>query len=109
MDLCGTEMGDELARQHINTNEHVNVNANNPVINSRSFGEMKEQVANKSLAYMNGMQDNKVIACAKHFPGHGDTDTDSHLSLPIVKHSASRIDSIELDRNLTVMMCGSVL
>ena len=98
------DMGKEIAKQCSLTGVHINfapvvdinVNANNPVINSRSFGEIKEQVARKSLAYMSGMQDNKVIACAKHFPGHGDTDTDSHLSLPIVKHSASRIDSIEL-------------
>lgn len=98
------EMGKEIAKQCSLTGVHINfapvvdinVNANNPVINSRSFGEIKEEVAKKSLAYMKGMQDNKVIACAKHFPGHGDTDTDSHLSLPIIKHSAERIDSVEL-------------
>jgi len=98
------EMGKEIAKQCSLTGVHINfapvvdinVNANNPVINSRSFGEIKEKVAKKSLAYMKGMQDNKVIACAKHFPGHGDTDTDSHLSLPTIKHSAERIDSVEL-------------
>lgn len=98
------DMGVEIAKQCSLTGVHINfapvvdinVNSNNPVINSRSFGELKEQVAKKSLAYMDGMQDNKVIACAKHFPGHGDTDKDSHLALPTIKHSAERIDSVEL-------------
>lgn len=98
------DMGVEIAKQCSLTGVHINfapvvdinVNSNNPVINSRSFGELKEQVAKKSLAYMAGMQDNKVIACAKHFPGHGDTDKDSHLALPTIKHTAERIDSIEL-------------
>jgi beta-N-acetylhexosaminidase len=59
----------------------VNNNAKNPVINNRSFGEVKEHVAKLGIAYMKGMQDLKVMACGKHFPGHGDTDTDSHLGL----------------------------
>lgn len=113
------EMGKEVAKQCSLTGVHINfapvvdinVNANNPVINSRSFGETKELVSKKSLAYMNGMQDNKVIACAKHFPGHGDTDTDSHLSLPIIKHSAGRIDSVELYpfRTLVDSGVGSIM
>lgn len=98
------EMGVEIAKQCSLTGVHINfapvvdinVNAQNPVINSRSFGELKELVSAKSLAYMNGMQDNNVLACAKHFPGHGDTDVDSHLGLPVINHSKERLDSIEL-------------
>ncbi len=74
----------------------VNNNPNNPVINSRSFGEDKQKVAKFGLAYALGMQDNEVIAVAKHFPGHGDTDTDSHKALPLIKHDRKRLDSIEL-------------
>ncbi len=74
----------------------VNNNAENPVINFRSFGEDPYRVAVKSYQYMRGMQDNGVMACAKHFPGHGDTDTDSHYDLPIIPHSRERLDSVEL-------------
>lgn len=74
----------------------INNNAANPVINDRSFGEDKYNVAAKSYAYMKGMQDNKLIACAKHFPGHGDTDVDSHYDLPILNLNRSRLDSLEL-------------
>ena len=98
------DMGVEIAKQCSLTGVHVNfapvvdinVNPNNPVINSRSFGEVKENVTRLSQAYMKGMQDNRVLACAKHFPGHGDTDVDSHLGLPVIKHSAERIQDIEL-------------
>ncbi len=103
-DLLINDFGVELARQckrlgiHINFAPviDVNNNANNPVINSRSFGEVKENVAKKGLAYMVGLQDNNILATGKHFPGHGDTDVDSHIDLPIIKHSKNRIDSIEL-------------
>ncbi|MDX2191270.1 MAG: glycoside hydrolase family 3 N-terminal domain-containing protein [Bacteroidota bacterium] len=74
----------------------VNVNPDNPVIGVRSFGEKKEQVASKSRAYMKGLQKNRVMANAKHFPGHGDTDADSHHSLPVINHSKKRMDDIEL-------------
>ncbi|MEO1258979.1 MAG: glycoside hydrolase family 3 N-terminal domain-containing protein [Bacteroidota bacterium] len=74
----------------------VNNNANNPVINYRSFGENPQKVAVKAFQYMKGMQDNGVLACAKHFPGHGDTDVDSHHDLPIIPHSMGRLDSMEL-------------
>jgi beta-glucosidase-like glycosyl hydrolase/CubicO group peptidase (beta-lactamase class C family) len=74
----------------------INCNPLNPVINFRSFGENKYRVAAKSLAYMKGLQDNGVMAVAKHFPGHGDTDSDSHLTLPIIRHSIERMDSVEL-------------
>jgi beta-N-acetylhexosaminidase len=98
------DMGKEIGRQckrigvHVNFAPVVDVNVNpkNPVINSRSFGENKYRVASKGVAYMKGLQDVGIIANAKHFPGHGDTDTDSHKSLPIVNHSYERIDSVEL-------------
>ena len=97
-------MGVEIARQckllgiHINFAPVVDVNSNpnNPIINNRSFGENALKVGELSIAYMKGMQDNNVLACAKHFPGHGDTDTDSHIRLPVVNHSKKRLDSIEL-------------
>ncbi|MFH2094965.1 MAG: glycoside hydrolase family 3 N-terminal domain-containing protein [Bacteroidota bacterium] len=74
----------------------VNNNPANPVIGSRSFGEDIRNVSRKGFYYMKGMQDNNVLAVGKHFPGHGDTDTDSHLSLPVIRHSRARIDSLEL-------------
>ena len=74
----------------------INVNPRNPVINYRSFGENRDKVAFKSIMYMKGMQDNGILATAKHFPGHGDTNVDSHLDLPLITHSRSRLDSIEL-------------
>ncbi len=96
--------GEELAHQlravgvHINFAPVVDINNNpyNPVIGSRAFGEDKHNVTQKALMMMQGMQKNGIIATAKHFPGHGDTDTDSHLDLPIIPHSAERIDSLEL-------------
>src|SRR5664280_3513052 len=74
----------------------INVNSHNPVINYRSFGENREKVASKSIMYMKGMQDNGILATGKHFPGHGDTNVDSHLDLPLITHSRARLDSIEL-------------
>ena len=74
----------------------INVNPRNPVIGSRSFGEDKWNVARKSLKYMKGMQDNGVMAVGKHFPGHGDTDQDSHYTLPQITHNRTRFDSLEL-------------
>lgn len=74
----------------------VNNNPANPVINFRSFGEDKTRVARMGIAYMHGLQDNGVIACAKHFPGHGDTDADSHKELPVVKKSLAALDTLEL-------------
>jgi beta-N-acetylhexosaminidase len=74
----------------------VNNNAKNPVINERSFGEDKYNVATKGFMYMLGMQDNGVMACAKHFPGHGDTEVDSHLDLPLIPHDLMRLNALEL-------------
>ncbi|MBN1157838.1 MAG: serine hydrolase, partial [Bacteroidales bacterium] len=98
------EMGSQIAEQlsrigvHINFAPVADVNNNpeNPVINSRSFGEDRANVTSKSLLYMRGMQDNGIMAVAKHFPGHGDTDIDSHADLPVISHSFSRLDSLEL-------------
>jgi beta-glucosidase-like glycosyl hydrolase/CubicO group peptidase (beta-lactamase class C family) len=97
-------MGKEIARQcrrmGIQVNfapvVDVNNNASNPVINMRSFGENKYKVASKGMAYMKGMQDAGVLSNAKHFPGHGDTDSDSHKTLPTILHSRERLDSLEL-------------
>ena len=97
-------MGVEVARQckllgiNINFAPVVDVNSNpdNPIINNRSFGEDPNKVASFGLAYMKGMQDNNVLACAKHFPGHGDTDTDSHKTLPVLNHNLVRLHKIEL-------------
>ncbi len=74
----------------------VNNNPDNPVINNRSFGEDKYLVASKGIAYMQGMQANGVIATAKHFPGHGDTNADSHFTFPIIKFDTTRLDTLEL-------------
>ncbi|MBI9065732.1 MAG: serine hydrolase [Salinivirgaceae bacterium] len=74
----------------------VNNNPNNPVINVRSFGEDKRIVSRKGLAYAMGMQDNNIMAVVKHFPGHGDTDSDSHFDLPLVNHSKTRLNKLEL-------------
>ncbi|MFO7256815.1 MAG: glycoside hydrolase family 3 N-terminal domain-containing protein [Bacteroidota bacterium] len=98
------EMGAEIARQMKRAGLHVNfapvadINNNpaNPVINFRSFGEDKYNVTRKAIAYTRGLQDHGILATAKHFPGHGDTDTDSHHALPQIEHSRERLDSLEL-------------
>lgn len=96
----GKEVGYQCKRMgiHVNFAPVVDVNNNrlNPVIGYRSFGEDVEKVTQKGTEYMRGMQSQGVLACAKHFPGHGDTDSDSHLSLPTIKHKKSRLDDIEL-------------
>lgn len=83
---------------HINFGPVVDVNNNpdNPIINARSFGEDKYWVAKLGIAYTKGMQDNGVMACAKHFPGHGDTKTDSHADMPKIPKSMAQLDSLEL-------------
>ena len=96
----GVEAGRQLKRMGVHVNfapvVDVNNNSNNPVINARSFGEDVELVTELSLMYMQGMQENGIMACAKHFPGHGDTDVDSHKDLPIIPHGKDRLDSMEL-------------
>jgi len=98
------QMGVQLAKEckrlgiHVNFAPVVDINSNpdNPVIGYRSFGEDKYNVARKGIAYMKGMQSMHVLSNAKHFPGHGDTDVDSHKALPQIYHSRQRMDSIEL-------------
>lgn len=96
----GQSIGKECKALGININLapviDINNNINNPVINDRSFGEDKFNVALKGLAYAQGMQSVNVMAVGKHFPGHGDTDVDSHKDLPIINHSFTRLDSLEL-------------
>lgn len=84
----------------------VNNNPQNPVINSRSFGEDKTRVARLGIAYMRGLQKSGIIACAKHFPGHGDTNVDSHSDLPLIPHKFSHLDSFELYPFRQLMAAG---
>lgn len=74
----------------------ININPLNPIIGNRSFGESKENVAEKAIALMRGLQDKQVYATAKHFPGHGDTATDSHHALPKLDFDRKRLDNVEL-------------
>jgi len=98
------EMGKEIGRQcnimgiHVNFAPDADVNNNplNPVIGSRSFGDNPVDVYAKSLLYMRGMQDMNVLATGKHFPGHGNADTDSHLGLPVITQDRAALDSVEL-------------
>ncbi len=96
----GAAIGQQCRRLgvHVNFAPDVDVNNNpdNPVINSRSFGEDKYQVARMGIAYAKGMQDLGVMACAKHFPGHGNTSVDSHKDLPVVNSTRAQLDETEL-------------
>ncbi|MBN2371570.1 MAG: beta-N-acetylhexosaminidase [Vicinamibacteria bacterium] len=74
----------------------VDSNPNNPVIGDRSFGDDPELVGRIGSAMIRGLQNEEVAACAKHFPGHGDTDKDSHLDLPCLTHARERLDAVEL-------------
>ena len=108
------QMGQQVARDLKRVGVHsnfapvvdVNNNPNNPVINYRSFGEDKDNVAAKGLAYMQGLQDERVLTTAKHFPGHGDTDTDSHKALPQINHNLDRLTSVELYPFLKLIEAG---
>jgi beta-N-acetylhexosaminidase len=112
-------MGAEMAAQckrlgvHVSFSPVADVNNNpaNPVIGTRSFGENKYLVARKSLMYMKGLQDHGVLACGKHFPGHGDTDADSHKTLPVISHDSLRMDTLELYpfRELIAQGLGSMM
>lgn len=96
----GEEVGREFKRLGMHLNfapvADVNNNLDNPVISYRSFGENKKDVASKSLAFMLGMQNTGIIATAKHFPGHGDTNVDSHYDLPVIPYGRERLDTLEL-------------
>jgi len=96
--------GQEVARQcrvmgiQVNFAPDMDVNSNpaNPVIGNRAFGENPDLVARKGIMYSKGLESGKVMAVSKHFPGHGDTSTDSHNTLPVINHNRARLDSIEL-------------
>ncbi len=98
------QMAREMAAQmkdlgiHMNFAPVLDINNNicNPVINERSFSSNRKKVIAKSFAYMQGLQDGGVLSCLKHFPGHGDTEIDSHADLPTINCSKQRLDSIEL-------------
>ena len=96
----GNAVGFQCKRMGVNVNYapvvDVNNNPENPVINDRSFGEDKYKVAEFGVRYMKGMQAENVMACAKHFPGHGDVSVDSHLDLPSINKSREALDSLEL-------------
>jgi len=74
----------------------INNNSSNPVINDRSFGQNKQRVIEHGIAYMKGMQDNGIMATAKHFPGHGDVSVDSHLDIPVINKSMEQLTDMEL-------------
>jgi beta-glucosidase-like glycosyl hydrolase/CubicO group peptidase (beta-lactamase class C family) len=113
------EMGEDIARQlkrlgvHINFAPVVDINNNpdNPVISNRSFGEDRQLVSSYSTAYMMGMQNNHIFSVAKHFPGHGDTNSDSHFNLPIINKDFKNIDSLELFpfKHLIVSNLGGIM
>ncbi|TDQ27774.1 glycoside hydrolase family 3 N-terminal domain-containing protein [Tenacibaculum caenipelagi] len=96
----GKRIGEHCKRVGIHMNfapvVDINTNPNNPIIGNRSFGENKENVTHKAKAFIKGMQGVGVLANAKHFPGHGDTETDSHQTLPTINFKEERLDSIEL-------------
>lgn len=118
--LAGRILGSELSALGINTNlapvADVNSNPNNPVIGLRSFGDNARQVGTLAAAVAEGMHQFDVIACAKHFPGHGDTETDSHYGLPVVDKSLDQLRQSELipfqtmiEENVDMIMTAHIL
>jgi len=111
----GLAVGEQCKRLGIHVNYapvvDINNNPNNPVIGYRSFGEDRDKVIKFGIAYMKGMQDAGIMACAKHFPGHGDVDVDSHLDLPVINKTRAELDSNELKpfRELIKAGIGSVM
>jgi beta-glucosidase-like glycosyl hydrolase/CubicO group peptidase (beta-lactamase class C family) len=111
----GRAVGEQCKRIGVQVNYapvvDINNNPDNPVIGYRSFGEDKNKVSKFGLAYMKGMQDAGIMACAKHFPGHGDVDVDSHLDLPVINKSTAQLDSLELKpfKSLIDAGVGSVM
>ena len=109
------KMGLEVAKDYKRIGMHMNLapdvdvnnNPNNPVINYRSFGENKYNVATKGGAYMKGMQDGGLLVSIKHFPGHGDTDVDSHYDLPQLTFTKGRLDSLEIYPFRELIMAGA--
>lgn len=100
IEMMGYAIGKQLQSIGVHVNfapvADININPLNPVIGSRSFGEDKENVASKSIAYMKGLQAAGISTSGKHFPGHGDTDKDSHYDLPVVNVSMDRLQNVEL-------------
>ncbi|WP_452224365.1 glycoside hydrolase family 3 N-terminal domain-containing protein [Lacinutrix chionoecetis] len=100
IEQTGRQLGEHCKRLGVHFNfapvVDINTNPNNPIIGNRSFGEDRDNVTEKAAAFMKGMQSAGVLANAKHFPGHGDTEDDSHLTLPTVAFDEKRIDSVEL-------------
>lgn len=117
--LVAFDVGREIARQcrrlgvHINFGPVADINTNpkNPIINARSFGEDADLIIRMATSYVHGQQRLRVLACAKHFPGHGDTKDDSHLTLPKVEHPLERLQQIELRpfKALTEAGVGSIM
>lgn len=122
-DLCkraGAQLGAELASLSFSMDYapvlDVNSNAANPVIGQRAFSDDPQQVADLAMAFAEGLSESGVANCGKHFPGHGDTDVDSHIALPRLSHSLERLRSVELfpfsratERNLDSIMMAHLL
>jgi len=117
IEKVGRQMGAESKRMgiHFNFSPVIDINTNpkNPIIGNRSFGESKTNVSNKAIALMKGVQNQSVFSTGKHFPGHGDTSTDSHYTLPLINFSKERLDLVELypykrmfDEGLASVMVG---
>jgi len=100
VEKVGAQIGKHAKRLGVHINfapdVDVNINPQNPIIGNRSFGQDQENVAQQGIALMQGMEKEGVLTSAKHFPGHGDTATDSHKALPILNFSRARLDSVEL-------------
>ncbi|WP_100611432.1 glycoside hydrolase family 3 N-terminal domain-containing protein [Confluentibacter lentus] len=100
IEQVGRQIGEHNKRIGVHFNfapvVDINTNPQNPIIGNRSFGEDKDNVTKKALAFMKGMQSAGVLANAKHFPGHGDTDQDSHKTLPTITFDEKRINDVEL-------------
>lgn len=111
----GQQMAQQCRRLGLQVNfapvVDINTEAKNPVIGFRAFGSDPEEVSKRAYAYMAGMQDGGVLAVAKHFPGHGDTDLDSHFDLPTLPHDEARMEAVELVpyRKLIQKGLGSVM
>jgi beta-N-acetylhexosaminidase len=99
-ETCARITGGQLREAGINVNfapvVDVNNNPENPVIRTRSYGDTVEKVIDGALATIRGLEAERIISCVKHFPGHGDTNVDSHLGLPVIEHSLERLHEIEL-------------
>lgn len=100
LENIGSEIGNQFKRLGIHMNfapvVDINTNPNNPIIGNRSFGESKISVSNKGINFTKGIQSKNILATAKHFPGHGDTSKDSHLTLPTIDFNEKRIREVEL-------------